>query len=61
MGPLADFRVSKVMKKNRKIKWIDEHEPKRGNMNKKDALRTNLFENDLLKKSQIEKVTSHKK
>jgi hypothetical protein len=41
MGPLADFRVSKVMKKNRKIKWIDEHEPKRGNMNKKDALRTN--------------------
>jgi hypothetical protein len=41
MGPLADFRVSKVMKKNRKIKWIDEHEPKRVNMNKKDALRTN--------------------
>jgi hypothetical protein len=41
MGPLADFRVSKALKKNRKIKWIDEHEPKRVNLNKKDALRTN--------------------
>lgn len=41
MGPLADFRVSKVLKRNRKIKWIDEQEPKRVNMNKKDALRTN--------------------
>ena len=41
MGPLADFRVSKALKKNRKIKWIDELEPKRVNLNKKDALRTN--------------------
>ena len=53
MGPLADLRVnaskngSKPVRDN-KLKWIDENDRER--TGKKDGLRANDFQNDLLKK-----------
>jgi hypothetical protein len=62
MGPLADLRVnaskngSKPIRDN-KLKWIDENDRER--KGKKDGLRANDFQNDLLKKQSIEKVNVH--
>lgn len=62
MGPLADLRVnvskngSKLAREN-KLKWIDETDKER--KGKKDGLKANDFQNDLLKKQNILKVNSH--
>ena len=62
MGPLADLRVNTskagLKKKENKLKWIDETDKDR--KGKKDGLRANDFQNDLLKKKNIIKVTIHR-
>lgn len=57
MGPLADLRVPKGQEKVNQLKWIDEENP---STRKKDDLRENDFNDDLLKKPVISKVEVHR-
>ena len=51
LGPVADFRVPKGQQRVPKLQWLDQKNP-----NSKNGLRENEFENDLLKKKDLEKI-----
>jgi len=59
MGPLANFKMPKgTPKKVNLLKWIDDVEQNR--KGKKEGLRLNDFENDLLKKKEISNIEIHR-
>lgn len=59
MGPLANFKLSKnQLKKVNILKWIDDVDQSR--RGKKEGLRTNQFDNDLLRKKEVSKVDTHR-
>lgn len=58
MGPLANFKIPKgAPKKVNELKWIDDVEQHR--RGKKEGLRANNFDGDLLKQKEIIKVEIH--
>ena len=61
MGPLANFKPNKGQVKVPQLKWIDDVEKNRKNINPKEALKVNDFANDLLRKKNISKVENHVK
>ena len=61
MGPLAEFNRAlqkNVNKKRYTLKWIDEVDITR--QGKKNGLRINNFDNDLLNKKEIKKIDIHR-
>lgn len=59
MGPLANFKIPKGQpKKVNLLKWVDEIDHSR--KGKKEGLRTNDFENDLLRKKEVRKIETHR-
>jgi hypothetical protein len=59
MGPLANLKLPKGHKKTNELKWIDDVDQSR--KGKKDGLRANDLENDLLNKKDVPRVDTHKR
>lgn len=59
MGPLANFKIPKGQpKKVNALKWIDDVDQSR--KGKKEGLRANEFEQDLLRKKEVGKIETHR-
>lgn len=59
MGPLANFKLPKGHpKKVNELKWIDDVDQSR--KGKKEGLRLNDLDNDLLKKKEVSKIENHR-
>lgn len=59
MGPLANFKIPKGQpKKMNALKWIDDVDQSR--KGKKEGLRANEFEQDLLRKKEVGKIETHR-
>ena len=54
MGPITQYSQHDLEGKTRKLKWIDSER------DDKDKLRTNVSEDDLCLKEEVDPITAHK-